>query len=96
MSVIIVKTKFADDLACFEVDEGADDESDEEFGADIRVITKQWNHSTRAANRAYANQLNPNFGERVGWPHHHDTIQSQFLECFLSPLSILSARDLVA
>jgi hypothetical protein len=55
MTVSIVKTKFAADIGCFEVDELADDEDAKEITADIRVMTKQWNHSTQTVNRAYAN-----------------------------------------
>jgi superfamily II DNA or RNA helicase len=62
MTVNIVKTKFAADIGCFEVDDVADDEDAEEIEADIRVMTKQRNHSTRTVNRAYANQYNANFG----------------------------------
>lgn len=62
MTVNIVKTKFAADVGCFEVDDGAGDEDAEEIEADIRVMTKQRNHSTRTVNRAYANQHNANFG----------------------------------
>jgi len=62
MTVNIVKTKFAADIGCFEVDDGANDEDAEEIEADIRVMTKQRNHSTRTVNRAYANQHNANFG----------------------------------
>jgi superfamily II DNA or RNA helicase len=62
ITVNIVKTKFATDVGCFEVDDGADDEDAEEIEADIRVMTKQRNHSTRTVNRAYANQYNANFG----------------------------------
>jgi hypothetical protein len=62
MTVNIVKTKFAADIRCFEVDDVADDEDAEEVEADIRAMTKQRNHGTRTANRAYANQQNSNFG----------------------------------
>lgn len=64
MIVSIVKTKFAADLICFEVDGAHEDEDEagEEIEADIRVITKQRNHSTRTVNRAYANQQNAQFG----------------------------------
>ena len=62
MTVNIVKTKFAADVGCFEVDDGANDEDAEEIEADIRIMTKQRNHSTRTVNRAYANQHNANFG----------------------------------
>jgi len=40
----------------------ADDKDTKEIEADIRVMTKQRNHSTRTVNRAYANQHNTNFG----------------------------------
>ncbi|HEY0934969.1 MAG TPA: DEAD/DEAH box helicase, partial [Trebonia sp.] len=62
MTVNIVKTKFAADVGCFEVDDRADDEDAEEIEADIRAMTQQRNHSTRTVNRAYANQHNANFG----------------------------------
>jgi hypothetical protein len=62
ITVNIVKTKFAADVGCFEVDDLANDEDAEEIEADIRVMTKQRNHSTRTVNRAYANQHNANFG----------------------------------
>jgi superfamily II DNA or RNA helicase len=62
MTANIVKTKFAADIACFEVDDGADDEDAEEIEADIRAMTRQRNHTTRTVNRAYANQHNANFG----------------------------------
>ena len=62
MTVNIVKTKFAADVGCFEVDDGANDEDAEEIEADIRIMTKQRSHSTRTVNRAYANQHNANFG----------------------------------
>jgi hypothetical protein len=55
MTVSIVKTKFAADIRCFEADNLANDEDTEEIEADIRVMTKQRNHSTRTVNRAYAN-----------------------------------------
>lgn len=62
MTVNIVKTKFAADMRCFEVNPVADDEDAEEIEADIRVMIKQRNHSTRTVNHAYANQHNANFG----------------------------------
>ena len=62
MTVSIIKTKFAADVGCFEVDDVADDEDAEEVEADIRAMTKQRNHSTRTVNRAYANQHSANFG----------------------------------
>jgi hypothetical protein len=55
MTVSIIKTKFAADVGCFEVEDGADDEDAEEIEADIRVMTKQRNYSTRIVNRVYAN-----------------------------------------
>ena len=60
MTVSIVATKFAADIDCFETDEA--DEDAEEIEADIRNMTRQRNHTTRTANRAYANQHNANFG----------------------------------
>jgi hypothetical protein len=55
MIVNIVKIKFAADVGCFEVDNGANDEDAKEIEANIRVMTKQRNYSTRTVNRAYAN-----------------------------------------
>ena len=55
MTVNIVKTKFAADIRCFKVDDLANDEDAEEIEADIRVITKQRNYSTRTVNRVYIN-----------------------------------------
>jgi hypothetical protein len=40
MTVNIVKTKFAINVKCFEVDNGANDEDVEEIEADIQVMTK--------------------------------------------------------
>jgi hypothetical protein len=40
MTVSIVKTKFAADLGCFEVNNIADDKDTKEIEANIRVITK--------------------------------------------------------
>jgi superfamily II DNA helicase RecQ len=60
MTVAIVKTKFASDIGCFEMD--PDDEDAEELEPDIQVLTKQRNHKTRTVNRAYANQPGPTFG----------------------------------
>ncbi|KAJ9619141.1 hypothetical protein H2203_008469 [Taxawa tesnikishii (nom. ined.)] len=56
MSVAIVKTKFASNIGCFEVNE--DDEDAEEMEEDIRAMTRQRNHKTRTVNRAklYGNQ----------------------------------------
>lgn len=53
MTVAIVKTKFAAYLPYFELDVG--DEDAEETEENIRLLTRQRNHSTRTANRAYAN-----------------------------------------
>ncbi len=61
MTVAIVKTKFAADIACFDVDQQASEEA-EEIDADIRAMTSQRNHSTRTVNRAYANQQGSSFG----------------------------------
>ncbi|KAH7309270.1 hypothetical protein BKA65DRAFT_543496 [Rhexocercosporidium sp. MPI-PUGE-AT-0058] len=52
MTVTIVKTKFAADIACFDADQEAIEKA-EDIDADIRAMTSQRNHST---NRAYANQ----------------------------------------
>lgn len=60
MTVAIVKTKFAADVGCFEID--ADDEDGEELEQDIQALTKQRNHKTRTVNRAYANQTGATFG----------------------------------
>ena len=60
MTVAIVKTKFAGELSCFDPDLA--DEDAEEIDEDIRIMTKQRNHTTRTVNRAYANQNNANFG----------------------------------
>ncbi|KAJ9618039.1 hypothetical protein H2203_009313 [Taxawa tesnikishii (nom. ined.)] len=60
MSVAIVKTKFASNIGCFEVNE--DDEDAEEMEEDIRAMTRQRNHKTRTVNRAYANQTGATFG----------------------------------
>ena len=62
MTVNIVKTKFAANVGCFEVDDLANDEDAKEIEANIRVMTKQWNHSTWTVNQAYTNQHNANFG----------------------------------
>jgi hypothetical protein len=61
MTVTIVKTKFAADIACFDADQQASEEA-EEIDADIRAMTSQRNHSTWTVNRAYANQQNNSFG----------------------------------
>ena len=60
MTVAIVKTKFASDIGCFEIN--PDDEDAEELEPDIQVLTKQRNHKTRTVNRAYANQTGAAFG----------------------------------
>ena len=60
MTVTIVKTKFASQIGCFEVNEK--DEDAEEIEEDIRAMTKQRNHQTRTVNRAYANQTGAAFG----------------------------------
>ena len=62
MTVNIVKTKFAADIGCFDVDDAAGGEDGEEIDTDVQVMTKQRNHGTRTVNRAYANQHNSNFG----------------------------------
>lgn len=62
MTVSIVKTKFKADIGCFELDGADDDVDSEELEADIRIMTQQRNHSTRTANRAYANQQSSSFG----------------------------------
>lgn len=61
MTVTIVKTKFATDIACFDADQPVGEEA-EEIDADIRAMTSQRNHSTWTVNRAYANQQNNSFG----------------------------------
>ncbi|KFZ20411.1 hypothetical protein V501_00159 [Pseudogymnoascus sp. VKM F-4519 (FW-2642)] len=61
MTVTIVKTKFAADIACFDAEQPASEEA-EEIDADIRAMTSQRNYSTWTANRAYANQQNSSFG----------------------------------
>ena len=61
MTVTIVKTKFAADPACFDVNQEASEEA-EEIDADIRAMTSQRNHSTWTVNRSYANQQNNSFG----------------------------------
>lgn len=60
MTVAIVKTKFANDISCFEADEA--DEDAEEMEENIRAITRQRNHKTQTVNRAYANQTGAAFG----------------------------------
>jgi len=54
ITVAIVKTKFAGDIGCFEMDDA--DEDGEEIAPDVRTMTEQRNHRTRTVNRAYANQ----------------------------------------
>ena len=73
MTVSIVKTKFGKEAArYFDVssegggggNNNGDDEdvADEEIDDDIRAITRQRNHGTRTANRAYSNQAGASFG----------------------------------
>ncbi|PVH68494.1 hypothetical protein DL98DRAFT_630600 [Cadophora sp. DSE1049] len=62
MTVSIVKTKFAADIGCFEVNHMADNEDVKKIEAAIWVMTKQRNQSTWTVNCAYANQHNANFG----------------------------------
>ncbi|KFZ23302.1 hypothetical protein V502_02219 [Pseudogymnoascus sp. VKM F-4520 (FW-2644)] len=52
MTVTIVKTKFAADIACFGVDQQASEEA-EEIDANICAMTSQRNHSTWTVNRAH-------------------------------------------
>ena len=70
MTVSIVKTNFAaTDLSCFRAD--LDDDAaggEEEIEADIRAMTRQRNHTTRTANRAYANLTNARLWEHLGLP----------------------------
>ena len=54
ITVAIVKTKFASQIACFEANE--DDEDAEEMDEAIQIMTRQRNHKTQTVNRAYANQ----------------------------------------
>lgn len=54
ITVAIVKTKFASQIACFETND--DDEDDEEMDEAVRTMTRQRNHKTQTVNRAYANQ----------------------------------------
>ena len=61
MTVAIVKTKFAADIAGFDADQQASEEA-KEIDADICAMTSQRNHSTWTVNRAYANQQNSSFG----------------------------------
>lgn len=60
MTVAIVKTKFAADIAYFVDDER--DADGEEMDEDIRAMNAQRNHRTRTANRAYANQAGAAYG----------------------------------
>ncbi|KAK4902397.1 hypothetical protein LTR49_027085 [Elasticomyces elasticus] len=53
ITVAIVKTKFAADVLCFDLEHC--DEDGEEIEADIKIMTEQRNHKTRTVNRAYAN-----------------------------------------
>ncbi|KAK0840545.1 hypothetical protein LTS02_017153 [Friedmanniomyces endolithicus] len=53
ITVAIVKTKFAADALCFDLEDV--DEDGEEIEADIKIMTEQRNHKTRTVNRAYAN-----------------------------------------
>jgi hypothetical protein len=64
MTVSIVKTKFAADLRYFTLPDsgGESDDDGEEAEEDIRVMTRQRNHSTRTVNRAYANTTSGSFG----------------------------------
>jgi hypothetical protein len=52
ITVAIVKTEFAGDLNCFELD--AQDPDTEEIEEDIQAITHQRDHHTRTVNHAYA------------------------------------------
>jgi len=54
ITVAIVKTKFASEIAYFEAND--DDEDAEEMDEAIRTMTRQRNHKTQTVNRAYANQ----------------------------------------
>ncbi|KAK0335655.1 hypothetical protein LTR94_011910 [Friedmanniomyces endolithicus] len=53
ITVAIVKTKFAGDTNCFDVD--AVDPDGEEIEEDVRTMTEQRNHRTRTVTRAYVN-----------------------------------------
>ncbi len=55
ITVNIIKTKFIADIKYFKVNNGANDEDAEEIEANIRVMTKQRNYSTRTVNRVYTN-----------------------------------------
>lgn len=59
ITVAIVKTKFASQVACFEADD--EDEDAEEMDQAIQIMTRQRNHKTRTVNRAYANQTGSGF-----------------------------------
>jgi superfamily II DNA helicase RecQ len=61
MTVAIVKTKFAANVACFDVDEVGEEDA-EEIEDDIKAMTKQRNHTSRTVNRAYVNQNDASFG----------------------------------
>ena len=61
ITVTIVKTKFAANIACFDMDQQASEEA-EEIDADICAMTSQQNHSIWTVNQAYANQQNNSFG----------------------------------
>lgn len=54
ITVAIVKTKFASQIACFKANE--DDEDGEEMDEVVRTMTRQRNHKTQTVNRVYANQ----------------------------------------
>ncbi|KAK5125289.1 hypothetical protein LTR85_000965 [Meristemomyces frigidus] len=58
MTVAIVKTKFANDLGCFDPNDVDDD--GEEMEGDIRLMTQQRNHKTQTVNCAYANATRTN------------------------------------
>lgn len=55
----MVKTKFASQVECFDADDNDDDA--EEMDEVIRIMTKQCNHKTQTASRAYANQTGASF-----------------------------------
>lgn len=54
ITVAIIKTKFASQIAYFEAND--DNEDAEEMDEAVRTITRQRNHKTQTVNRAYANQ----------------------------------------
>jgi superfamily II DNA helicase RecQ len=54
ITVAIVKTKFASQIACFDADD--EDEDAEEMDEAVQIMTRQRNHKTQTVNRAYANQ----------------------------------------